>query len=719
MVIDEAHRFRNQMTGGYEDLHRICLNKKVILVSATPLNNKLEDLNAQIKLFQPGKNSNIPNISNLDEFFKRQQKMIDKHKKSPPESMLATKQAAKNVRERILNNIMLRRTRSEIIDIYGEDIGKQGVVFPEIVNPEKIIYQFDEATETVFNETIKFLKHLSYARYTPSLYLKKRLGRSEEQAQRNLSGFMRGILVKRLESSFFAFGKTLDRFISSYTNFIEMYVSGTVWISKNVDVFELIYQDNEDKLEELLQHGKAEKYLSDQFVDDYCNKLEQDLQILSSIRDLWKAIGDADPKIESFIQQLKSHQILSNKKILIFTESKETASYIQCRLDKEFPNKVLSYSSQGGMYQKESYSHGTLRKIIEENYDPNNDKQKNDFYVLITTDVLAEGINLHRCGVVINYDLPWNPTRVLQRVGRVNRVGTKHDKIYIFNFFPTAQADEHLGLENNIKGKLQAFHSVMGEDAKYLSEDEEVSAYGLFEKLNSTEKFEDEGFANFEAPYLREIRKIRDDDPALFEKIKNLPKKARTGRMLEDDLAVRDDRVLTFFRKGALKEFVVSDKERAENISFEKAAKLFKCLPNTKRKDFDIKIYHKLLQMNKNHLDKLEEDESIATGGSRSNETQLLNLLRAVQNEQQYTENEKDYIKKVSKALEQGIIPRQTVSNIMKAVKKDKSPFFVLNTLDEYIAKDYLQREEVNASSSQDRSVVLSSYLIGGKNGEK
>lgn len=85
-------------------------------------------------------------------------------------------------------------------------------------------------------------------------------------------------------------------------------------------------------------------------------------------------------------------------------------------------------------------------------------------------------INLHRSNIIINYDLPWNPTRVLQRVGRVNRVGTQHDKVYVFNIFPTAQSDAHLGLEDNIKGKIQAFHNTLGEDAKYLSDDEELRA---------------------------------------------------------------------------------------------------------------------------------------------------------------------------------------------------------------------------------------------------
>ena len=113
--------------------------------------------------------------------------------------------------------------------------------------------------------------------------------------------------------------------------------------------------------------------------------------------------------------------------------------------------------------------------MIHQNYDPKHSEKSDDVRILITTDVLAEGINLHRSNIIINYDLPWNPTRVLQRVGRVNRVGTKFDKIFIYNFFPTSTADSELGLEDSIKAKIQAFHETLGEDAKYLTEEEETT----------------------------------------------------------------------------------------------------------------------------------------------------------------------------------------------------------------------------------------------------
>ena len=121
------------------------------------------------------------------------------------------------------------------------------------------------------------------------------------------------------------------------------------------------------------------------------------------------------------------------------------------------------------------------REVIAQNFNPNiHDKvKKNDIEILISSDVLAEGVDLHRSNIVINYDLPWNPTRVIQRVGRVNRVGTKFKNIFIYNFFPSAQGGEILNQEENITSKIQAIHDCLGNDAKYLTEDEETETFYL------------------------------------------------------------------------------------------------------------------------------------------------------------------------------------------------------------------------------------------------
>lgn len=721
IVVDEAHRFRNELTAGYEALHKICRNKKVVLVSATPLNNKLEDIKTQIKLFQPAKSSSIPGVQNLENFFKAQQKELDQFEKGSPEYLEAVKRTSESVRDKVLKHIMVRRTRSEIKNYFGEDISKQGLHFPEMAEPQRIIYKFDAETESAFNQTIELLKDFSYARYTPLLFLKNQLSEFDQQSQRNVGGFMKGILVKRLESSFFAFKNSLRRFIHSYKRFIEMYDEGTVWMSNKVDVFELLDADGEERLLSLMDEDKAQKYASKDFQPDYRDKLLNDIQILEKVSSLWETI-DRDPKAEFFIKELQENQILKDNKVLIFSESKETVEYLQGQLDKHFKDNVLSYHSNGGTFQGEAHRNEYLRDIIKANYQPKHPNPRDDVSILLTTDVLAEGINLHRSNIIINYDLPWNPTRVLQRVGRVNRVGTEHENVYVFNIFPTDQSDEHLGLENNIKGKIQAFHNTLGEDAKYLSDDEELSTHELFgerlyQKLNDKSTFEDDGDIDSELRYLQVIRDIRDKNSNLFAKIKNLPKKARSGRKLPENLVTDDEQLLTFFRKGRLKKFILADFNAPRELTFLEAARLFECDPDTPAHSIP-KSYYNLLMENKEYLEEITGDESIdmqASRGGSSNEAFIVKTLKASAKFQGYTDDDEDYLKLVRAAFESGSVPKNTSKRIKQAIQKNLQPLNVLRVLKDHIKYDDLYIDSQRPKEIAVREVILSEYLAGSK----
>lgn len=716
IIIDEAHRFRNEMTKSYDNLLRICEGKKVVLISATPYNNRLEDIKAQIKLFQPIKNSKIPGIPNLDNFFKNLQKELDNFDKGTPEYLDAVKRTSEKVRDKVLKHIMVRRTRSEIKKYFSDDLLKQGLRFPEVHEPQRIIYEFDSKTEQVFNDTIVLLRQFKYARYTPLLFLKKALSEFDLQQQRNIGGFMKGILVKRLESSFFAFKNSLDRFIQSYYRFTEMYDSGTIYISKKVDVFDLLDTDNEAKLIELVENEKAEKYSREDFKDDYRKELEHDLAILKEIHKLWKSI-DHDPKSEQFIHELKSNKHLKNKRVIIFSESKETVDYLYSKIDKEFPNQVASYSSSGGKYNSQNYAGEALRDIIKANYQPKHHNPKDDINILITTDVLAEGINLHRSNILINYDLPWNPTRVLQRVGRVNRVGSEHDKVFVFNIFPTSQSDEHLGLEGNIKSKIQAFHNILGEDAKYLSDDEQLSTHelfgdNLFKKLSDKSFLEEDSEEETELKYLKVIRDLRDKNPDLFEKIKYLPKKARTAK----EHKKFNQSLLTFFRKGRLKKFIQSHKGIAEELSFLEAVKLYEADEKTLAQKIPSDFFE-LLKLNKDFLDRItsEDNPEESSRGGNSNESKLIKLLKAkhVRTFKGFTEEETEYLKQVRSALEHGTISRFTVKTVKGELVDDAEPLKVLNVLRKYIKIKDINRKQDDSQILLQREIILSEYLVG------
>ncbi|WP_448534664.1 C-terminal helicase domain-containing protein [Parathermosynechococcus lividus] len=290
----------------------------------------------------------------------------------------------------------------------------------------------------------------------------------------------------------------------------------------------------------MIEQDAIQQYDATDFNDDFIRDLRSDLVLLQDIQALWHRLED-DPKLNQFVADLQNHPHLKDQKVIIFTESKETGDHLYTNLDQVFPGQVMFYASGGGVYNQTgkpvSHNPAIAKALIQQNFDPKHPEQTDTIRILIATDVLAEGINLHRANVVVNYDLPWNPTRVLQRVGRVNRVGTVHEQVYIFNCFPTAQSEAQLGLEENIIAKLQAFHDTLGEDAKYLSDEEEVTTHELFgdrlyRTLNQRESYdrEAEGDERSELEYLQLLRQIRDRQPDLFDKIKKLPRKARTAQ---------------------------------------------------------------------------------------------------------------------------------------------------------------------------------------------
>ena len=170
VFIDEAHRFRNEYTQGFEHLDTICKGKKVVLVSATPINNRFDDLLAQLRLFQPLRRSTIPGVLNLEKFFQDVNKPLKDYEKGSTEYLNELKKGAAQIRDKVLSHIMVRRTRTEIQKYFDEDMKNQNLFFPEMAEPQKIIYEFDDAIENAFNLTIQKLTTFKYSRYTPKSY---------------------------------------------------------------------------------------------------------------------------------------------------------------------------------------------------------------------------------------------------------------------------------------------------------------------------------------------------------------------------------------------------------------------------------------------------------------------------------------------------------------------------------------------------------------------
>lgn len=705
VFIDEAHRFRNQGTESFSKLHKICYGKKVILISATPINNYSSDIENQIYLFQPKHNSTIVGVKNLEGFFRELRSKENKYAKGTQMYLDQVRANSEIIRDKILRHIMIRRTRGEIKEFYAEDLKRQGLSFPKLGTPEPIAYVFDDDTNAIFNETVEVIKNFKYSRYKPLVYLKNtKKYASLLAAQHNMGGFMKSILVKRLESSFFAFKKTLGRFAESYEKFIDMYNTGEVYISKKVDVYDLLDNGDDEKLLELVESESVMHFKSDEFDEKFIKDLKWDLTKLKYLTDMWKNIT-TDPKLEQFKTELKENdKFIGNKKI-VFTESKETAEYLSKELSELFGKRVVAYTGSSSL---------VLKSIIEYSFNPKFKNKNNDQYdVLITTDVLAEGINLHRANVLINYDLPWNPTRIMQRVGRINRVGTEHEQIYVFNFFPTAQTSKHLPLKDRIMEKLQAFHDTLGEDFKYLSEEEEVSSQKLFNDLNM-DLDADEESANPELAYLAVIRQIRDNDISLFEKIKKLPKKAKTGRKSEKIIY---EGTITFIRKGYLKTFFLTEGTESKQISFMDAIDYIKC-------EFDEdkipvgKNYFKHYDANNEAFAYSLVEEDVITSkrpAVAANDQKMVRTLRALLQIKSFTDDQEEKIKRMIEAWENGDIPVADTKAILKEIKNVSDGVEAFYKIESMVDDMYLEgREKItNKINGDKKEVILSCYMKG------
>ena len=702
IFIDEAHRFRNSGTDTFSKLHSICYGKKIVLISATPINNYASDIENQIYLFQPKHNSNIVGVKNLEGFFASLKGKLKGLKPGTSDYMEQMRSNSNEIRDKLLRNIMIRRTRSEIMQYYEEDLKQQGLTFPKLDAPEKIEYVFDDVTDGIFNETIKAIKDFSYARYKPLTYLKNtKMYATMLTAQHNMGGFMKGILIKRLESSFYAFRMTLSRFIDSYERFINMYKqTGEVWISKKVDVYELIDSGDIESLMKMVENEDGYHFNKEDFKREFIIDLNKDLSKLKYLQQLWDSI-DTDPKLETFMSELEHNRKLVNSKIIIFTESKETAEYLLKNLKKLYGERAVAFSGMSSM---------RLKSDIEDSFNPKNIGKGNDKYdLLITTDILAEGINLHRSNCLVNYDLPWNPTKVMQRVGRINRVGTEHQQIYVFNFFPTAQSSKHLPLKDRILEKIQIFHDTLGEDYKYISDEEIVSPQKLFDELTS--KISEEDGSNPELAYLAEIRKIRDNDKALFEKIKRLPKKSKTGRYSD---MVNNHSTLTFIRKGALKEFYITDEE-TKQLSFIDAVHYLECEPTEKRINVG-NTYYEQVDLNSKAFDESLVQEEVAEIGKAQllgNDSKVVKILKILQNEPTLIEEQENTVARLIKAYENGDIPQNITKKIVKELKTVQNDMLELySIIISNIPENYLfERQNVFLQIEGEKQVILSCYM--------
>lgn len=563
IIIDEAHKYRNENTKDYALLHQLCQKNKVILLSATPFNNRPQDIFALIRLFQITAKSTIRTVDNLSYQFREMIKEFKKLKESQKKKTKSEAQIkneieilADKIRD-ILSPVIIRRSRIdlELIEEYKEDLKHQKISFPKVNDPVVLEYKLGNLTELYINTFYKIApqeegKGFIGVRYMPANYIKNiekyKEKISEEfddvnlfkQAQRNLADFMKHLLVRRFESSIEAFAKSLDSMIQSSEYIKEWYERlGKVPIYKKgnlpsiEELFNLESEDAEIDLKEINFEEQLASYtekglflidkkeLSVNFIRD----LEKDINLLKEIRNDWFANGyPDDPKLKDFKVILKNkHKEMPSRKIVVFTEFSDTADYLYKELKNEF--RVFKYSSKDASL--------TNKEIIRRNFDAGirEGLMQNEYDILIATDAISEGFNLHRAGIIFNYDIPYNPTRVIQRVGRINRINKKvFDELFIYNFFPSAEGQQHTFVTQIATLKLAMIQALIGEDTKVLTTDEELRSF--FVERFREELKEQEAKESWDAKFLNELNRIKSTNPELYRQALELPRRIRIKR---------------------------------------------------------------------------------------------------------------------------------------------------------------------------------------------
>ncbi len=716
IIVDEAHKFRSDTADMYDLLQKLCktptrnLNsdgtkaqKKVILVSATPLNNRPEDIANLVYLFQDSKNSSLF-THNLQHFFRQH---IDNYKKIKQIKDLKSvrsevKMIYDNIREHVIKPLTVRRTRTDLKehDQYKHDLDAQGIIFPEVKKPEKIFYQLDENLDALYDKTIHFLTDetdgLTYNRYRAIQFLtaeKKKKYKSPDLISQQLAKIMKTLLVKRIDSSFHAFRQSLQRFHNATKAMVTMFDTGRIYIAPKHNVSEYINDGREEELLDILtdlqdSDPTIEICSPDDFVAGFREGLDKDFRILSDLLNDWNKVTN-DPKLETFKKYL-DERLLNKKfnpaqKLVIFSESKETTEYLTKELTKAEFKDILTVESAT---RRDKMPH------VSTNFDANISlkEQKDDYNILISTEVLAEGVNLHRANIIVNYDTPWNSTRLMQRIGRVNRIGSTASEVYIFNFFPTAKVNNDIELEKKAIMKLQAFHAALGEDSQIYSPDEEFETFGLFDKSPEDERDET-------LEYLMQVRKFKAENPELYKQIKNMPLRARVGRKNK----TLKDSTLCFIRNARRDAFFYCKADgTVEEYTFLDTVKHF--FANPSEKSFPLhELHHEQVKRaidffaEKIEKEKAKDKKVDTTQGP--NEKKALAYLDGILNIPLLNNEEKDLIQKAMLAIKLGKFQnlQRDINKLQRDTKMVK-PIIIIEKLIEIIKEYPLQDDEKSES---------------------
>ena len=756
VIVDEAHRFRNQDTEDYHCLSQLCRGKEVVLLTATPFNNHPNDFFSLLKLFMPTKKTTLVldgdlagafkgygvEFADIHEVLKHRGKTDGKtmekifkplarlgidpaqYLQNPQAFIRDLRKRAKRLAEQVrqvIEPVTIRRNR---IDLKTDpDYRKDVKGLPAMQDPVEQFFELskeqDRFYDRVINEVFGEDSPFHGAIYRPYRYA---AGADEDEEnpevvqQANMYKFMRRLLVRRFESSFGAFAKSLDNAIRMHGH-VDDFAKRTGKILIDRTMMERLMEIGDDEADEALAEYLAEleeeKARPRQQVYDldgdfdrrrFMKELREDLRLLENLREQVNELELAanDPKAKALIRGIE--QVLKGqhpdveaakgepvRRVIVFTEYADTIDHLRPLLEENFKGKVLTVGK------------GVVTRSMDETVKANFDasvparKQKSEFQILLATDKMSEGYNLNRAGLVINYDIPWNPTRVIQRVGRINRIGQRvFEKLYLFNFFPTVRGADIYKCREIAGHKMFAIHETIGEDARIFNVDETPTASSLYQKLTKNpDDLEQESFqTKAKKTYLRIVK----EHPDIVRRLEKFPNRVKTAA------PANQDGLYVFRRKGQAI-FALRHQDGAiGEVTMESALGAIECPHDTKSLAFGPGFwgrYEALCRFTR------KEDHVAASGATAFDTKARMRLQEAL--ERNLLPGHKDFLEVLLEDLQYyGTLSDRTLRKIFQidlgAVSGAKKMRKLLDTLIAEMGRDYLER--YRQKSAEDEIII-------------
>lgn len=540
VVIDESHNFRNNppvkgRITRYErlmnDIIKSGVKTKVLMLSATPVNNRMNDIKNQIAFITEGKDAALSSvgITSIEQVLKKAQTVFNRWSELP-DAKRTTESFVEMMNVdyfKLLDTLTIARSRKHIEKYYdSSEIGK----FPERRKPYNVYADIDTLGEFPPIEKVnRQIKRLSLSLYSPLTYVlpEKRpeyerkydmsVGSGQsvfKQADREASliGLIRVGLLKRMESSIYSFALTIEKILGRIKDTISIIDSNQYDIGNNMSIEDIDLDEND--LDNMLFGNKVKVLLQDMDLVKWRQHLSDDAEKLQFILDDAKKItAERDAKLLE-LKQIINHKIDNpinpgNRKVIVFTAFADTANYLYDCLSEELKNRGIYSAIVTGTGNnrstlpirreyKSSMRMSDLNTVLTLFSPKSKECAKiypnihDEIDVLIATDCISEGQNLQDCDYLINYDIHWNPVRIIQRFGRIDRIGSTNKEIQLVNFWAMKELDEYINLAQRVKGRMVLLNvSATGEE-DYIEESESKEMKDLEYRKKQLEQLQNE-----------------------------------------------------------------------------------------------------------------------------------------------------------------------------------------------------------------------------------